>query len=255
MVGRSSQVQTRAGFTLLEVMIAVVILAVGLSSLFTSEGGAIRIAQRARTTTVATLLARCKMGEIEEKIAKEGWPATAMDERDECCEDAEHEGYTCEWKIDRIVLPESVDMGEDASESALEKLKAGSETDPNAPTPPGGPQTPPATPEQPDPLQNMGIPLTGLGGLTGGTDAEGTGGGVDPISSLVMEFAFPVMKPIIEEQVRRATVRVVWKEGSSEQSFEVVQFLVNELPMLAPEEDEEKDPNPNPPPAPDPRPK
>ena len=57
------------GFTLIEVMVAVVILAVGMASLFTSEAGAVRIAQRARTTTIATLLARCKMGEIEERYS------------------------------------------------------------------------------------------------------------------------------------------------------------------------------------------
>ena len=81
------------GFTLIEVMIAVVILAVGLSSLFTSEAGAVRIAQRARNTTVATLLARCKMAEIEERIGKEGWPGEQIDGRDECCDEAEHEGF------------------------------------------------------------------------------------------------------------------------------------------------------------------
>ena len=54
-----------------------------------------------------------------------------------------------------------------------------------------------------------------------------------------MGFAFPVMKPIIEEQVRRVTVAVTWKEGDKEQSFEVVQFLVNELPILPPSSDED----------------
>ncbi|HEY6878813.1 MAG TPA: prepilin-type N-terminal cleavage/methylation domain-containing protein, partial [Polyangiales bacterium] len=63
----------RAGFTILEVMIAVVILAIGLGALFASEAGAIRMAQKARTSTIATLLARCKMAEIEEQIAKSGW--------------------------------------------------------------------------------------------------------------------------------------------------------------------------------------
>ena len=38
-----------------------------------------------------------------------------------------------------------------------------------------------------------------------------------------------------------ATVTVKWNEGTSERSFDVVQFLVNELPMLAPTVDEENE--------------
>lgn len=219
----------RGGFTLLEVMIAVVILAVGLSSLFTSEAGAIRIAQRARTTAVASLLARCKMGEIEEEIAKKGWPATNMDGRDGCCEDAEHDGYVCDWKVERIVLP---DLTEDMNRSVLDRLKdttgsGSTETENKDPSATPTPETSTSA------VQNLGIPLSGLGGF-------GAGGG-DPLASLVMEMAFPLLKPIVEEQVRRATVSVQWLEGTSSQSFEVVQFLVNELPMLVETVDEENE--------------
>jgi general secretion pathway protein I len=228
----------RAGFTLLEVMVAVVILAVGLSSLFTSEVGAIRIAQRARTTTIATLLARCKMGEIEEQIGKEGWPATDTDGNDECCEGAEHKGYKCEWKVQRIVLP---DLPEDAmdDDQAADQLKEGAGA--AAAGGPAGPSSLPPGADGADPAAAMGVPLGGLDSLMSG--AGGSGGG-DPLASLAMSYAFPVMKPIIEEQVRRATVTVSWDEGSSQQSFDVVQFLVNELRMLPPVEDQaEADPN------------
>jgi general secretion pathway protein I len=251
-----------AGFTLLEVMVAVVILAVGLSSLFASEVGAIRIAQRARTTTLASLLARCKMAEIDEKISKEGWPATNTDGRDECCEGAEHDGFSCEWKLERIVLPDAAQDdgdgaggGKDGKDGVLGALTGG-----------GSSAKSPAGPS--DPLAAAGIPLggaaggidsllagkgvgangtgTGAGGILGAIGAGGGGGGGgDPIASLVMSYAFPVMKPIIEEQVRRATVLVKWKEGSSEQEMDVVQYLVNELPMLPPDSDDDDATNPN----------
>jgi general secretion pathway protein I len=249
---------SRRGFTLMEVMIAVVIMALGLGSLFASEAGAIRIAQRARTTTVATLLARCKMGEVEEKLAKEGWPGTALDGRDECCDEAEHEGYSCEWKVERIVLPESAEAKtEDEAKAAMDDAKngkgmpgeGGKSGSSSIGAPLGG--------GTPDPT-SMGVPLNGLppilggpasgsgagGGLGGGSE---TGGGADPISGMVMSFAFPIMKPIIEEQVRRVTVKVMWKEGEKEQNFEVVQFLVNELPVL-PQTNDEDDATPLAPP-------
>ena len=221
---------SQAGFTLLEVMIAVVILAVGLAALFTSEAGAMKLAQRARTTTIATLLARCKMAEIEEKVAKEGWP-DELDERDECCEDAEHEGFRCEWKVQRVKLPdleqEQDDEDDDSERSA------------------GAPSN-----------KGTGV-LDKLAGLAGGEDAvsgvtelianPGAAGGddelsgstLDPVSAMVMELAFPAVKPVIEEGVRRATVNVKWNEGQREQSFELVQFLVSEEQIILPEEDED----------------
>ncbi|MFT3921144.1 MAG: prepilin-type N-terminal cleavage/methylation domain-containing protein [Myxococcales bacterium] len=238
----------QAGFTLMEVMIAVIIMAIGLSSLFASEAGAIRIAQRARTTTIASLLARCKMGEIEEKLGKEGWPGSALDDRDECCDGAEHKGFRCEWKVERIVLPESSEGKTEAeAKDALDKVKggqSGSSSSPGGGAPIGAPQ---------DPLSSMGIPLNGMpsilggsgGGTGGGLGGAGGGsgtfssGGMDPISGMVMDFAFPIMKPIIEEQVRRVTVSVYWTEGEKEQTFDVVQFLVNEAPFLPNMNDED----------------
>jgi hypothetical protein len=85
--------------------------------------------------------------------------------------------------------------------------------------------------------------LSGLGDAGAGGDGgilgnvvsslgESSGGGGDPLTAMVMEMTFPVMKPVIEEGVRRATVSVSWKEGDREQTFDVVQYLVNEMPML-----------------------
>jgi len=228
----------RMGFTLLEVMVAVVILAVGLSSLFTSEAGAIRIAQRARTTSIASLLARCKMAEVEERILKEGWPGTQLDGRDECCEGAEQDGFLCEYTVERIVLPDQMG-GDEEGENPLEALAKGGEA--------AGQNT---GPTPPDPASALGVPLTGpLGALGGLMGSGGDSGEGDPMASMVMEFAFPIMKPLIEEQVRRATVTVKWKEGSSEQKLDVVQFLVNELPLVVDEPEDAPDP-PTPPPPP-----
>lgn len=225
------------GFTLLEVMVAVVILAVGLSSLFTSEAGAIRIAQRARTTTIASLLARCKMAEVEERILKEGWPGTQLDGRDECCEGAEQDGFRCEYKVERIVLPDQMG-GDEESKDALKELANNADS-----TKQGGDPAAPGA----DPTSALGVPLNGplgaLGGLMGGGMGGGDSGGGDPMASMVMEFTFPIMKPLIEEQVRRATVTVSWTEGSAEQTLDVVQFLVNELPMVVDEDEDAPDPN------------
>ena len=58
------------------------------------------------------------------------------------------------------------------------------------------------------------------------------------MSSMAIELTFPVLKPMIEEQVRRADVRISWPEGDVVRSFDVVQFLVAEQPQKMPGEEE-----------------
>ncbi len=183
----------RRGFTLLEVMVAVAILAIALTAIFASEAGAIRAGARARWVTTATLLARCKMAEIEEQMLREGLPAVSAVGTDECCEEGDVEGFECEWEVSRIVLPDAA-LAEDGSGEA----EAGEGEEPSAPT-------------SVDSVMSM----------------MGSG---DLMSQLAMQYAFPVIKPQLEEQVRRARVTVRWHEGTEEQSFDVVQFLVAEQP-------------------------
>ncbi len=190
------------GFTLLEVMVAVAILAVAMSAIFSSQVGAVRLGMRAAHTDTATLLARCKMGEIEERVLVDGLPAIEAGDTDGCCEGAEIEGYQCEWLIERVVLP-SINLEEGAGDEALGESPSASDT-------------------------------TGGMGVADAMDSVMTG----QIDQLVMDFTYPIMKPIIEEQVRRATVRVFWREGQREHDFEVAQFLVSEQPAGASEEEE-----------------
>lgn len=238
---RSRAASRVAGFTLIEVMVAVVILAVGLASLFTSEAGAIRIAQRARTTTIATLLARCKMGEVEERVSKEGFPAERIDGRDECCEGGEHDGFKCEWKVERIVLPEIDAEGGGDGGMKLPGTPGGKDEKGSPLAPGAGPSTGSSSRPLPNALSSLSgdAGVSPEGGILGNVMTslgESSGGGGDPIAAMVMEMTFPTMKPVIEEGVRRATVTISWKEGDKEQSFDLVQYLVNEAPIVLNEE-------------------
>ena len=98
----------RRGFTLLEVMLAVAILAISLAAVFTAQVGSVKMAQRARMMGFATLLSRCKMGEIEEQMAKLGFPSIPQTESDNCCKDAPIDGFKCSWEIAPIVLPDTM---------------------------------------------------------------------------------------------------------------------------------------------------
>ncbi len=88
----------------------------------------------------------------------------------------------------------------------------------------------------------MGIPLNGLPPiLEAAPDQASTeggnlmaSGGMDPISGMVMDFAFPIVKPIIEEQVRRVTVSVFWKRAARSRPSTWCSSWSNELPFLPP---------------------
>jgi general secretion pathway protein I len=212
-----------SGFTLLEVMVAVTILGIALVAIFTSEVGAVRNGARARRLTIATLLARCKMGEIEEMTAREGLPAVSANGVDECCEGGEIEGFECAWEIERIVLPDEIMLGETEDEEggALDGLLGGAGAGDES--------------AGPGPALDVGGASAGamMAGVMGGMG----GGGGDPIADMAMQIAFPVLKPAIEDQVRRATVTVRWREGTGDsahvEELEIVQFLVAEQPPAA----------------------
>lgn len=195
-----------AGFTLLEVIIAVAILGLALTAIFSSEVGASNVAQRAKRQNVATTLARCKMGEIEELIAIEGLPLVEKADSDNCCEHAPVEGYECEWIVDRVILPE---LGSDESDDEDDQ-----QDDNNR-------------------RLNEGYEAITEDGATPESMIAGEGGN---LTMMALQLGYPILKPFFEEQVRRATVSVKWREGSKERGFDVIQFLVSEQPARAEED-------------------
>ena len=67
-----SRVRSR-GFTLVEVVIALAILSVSLGVLLTSQAASLNNAARSRDLTIATLLARSKMIDLERQLFDEGF--------------------------------------------------------------------------------------------------------------------------------------------------------------------------------------
>ncbi len=196
---------TERGFTLLEVMIAVAILGLSLTAIFSSEVGASNVAARARRQNIASTLARCKMGEIEEIVAIEGLPAIDKNDTDGCCEHAPVEGFECEWIIERVILP---DLGAQGDDDGLSNNDGANER---------------LTEVYDDVNSGEGVTSQVLGGDTSG------------LASLALELGYPILKPFLEEQVRRATVSVRWKEGPKDRGFDVIQYLVSDQPARAEE--------------------
>jgi general secretion pathway protein I len=252
-----------AGFTLIEVMVAIAILALSLSAIFASEAGAIKMAHRSRKMGIATLLVRCKMGEVEEKIANMGFPAVYDSGTDNCCEDSPSEGFNCDWEVDPILLPDTMFMTGDpnkdpknpnatqgsntingqstsalAAQGALAAQQGATGTAPPAfgAAPGAFGATPGAMPGMPGATGAPGSdPMSMMRGMDPATMLSG--GGMGGIASMAMGMIYPMLKPAFESQIRRATVTIRWKEGSVEHSFDVTQYLVADQPVqLTPEQ-------------------
>src|SRR5271155_3059018 len=108
------------GFSLLEVMFAVALFGAVVTFILSAQAGLIAGDKAAANMSQAVELARCRMSELEEKELRLGFPE--IEEKDTssvCCDDKEVAGYTCDWEVERVKLPEATSLGGDAGLSSL----------------------------------------------------------------------------------------------------------------------------------------
>ena len=187
----------RSGFTLLEVMVALAVLAGALMALADLSGSALRNFGYARDLSVATLLARGKMAEIEEKYEDAGF--TDFDETENGTF-ADQGQPSIRWSLE-LKRP-------DGTMSAQQLLGAflGS----------GGDDVG---------TQEM------LGKLLGGASAaDGKGG---PSSSApggllggVLQTQLTAFAEELKKSVRLAVLKISWKDGKTEHAFDVSTYMV-----------------------------
>jgi prepilin-type N-terminal cleavage/methylation domain-containing protein len=103
------------GFTLLEVMVSIAILAVALTALLTFSGNTMIKSGRAERLLIATQLARQRMVEIELDLQKATQKGEFPDEKSEEGKfDEPYDDYSWKMAIRRVDLPAPV-MGEKGS--------------------------------------------------------------------------------------------------------------------------------------------
>lgn len=216
----------QAGFTLLEVMVAVAILGLGLTIILSSQVGLFSSASRGEHLTIASNLLRCKMSEIELTSAQKGFQLTDETDDGPCCDD-ESEGFTCSWKIERVELPPLPENSMDADGGAPGPAGSASLSGPGD----LNMATPGAAPGAGGPFGAlMGITATQGASLgdkaTPGSVMQQLGStGTSGMEGMVMGFVYPSLKPMLEASIRRVTVKVMWKEGARARDMEVTQFL------------------------------
>ncbi len=104
------------GFTLIEVLIAVAILGLGLGVLMHATAASLAAAGRTRGLTIATLLARSKMADVEQRIMDEGFSVGDVEDEGDFGDDG-HPEVTWKSKVMEVQLDLSM----------LDKLGGGGE--------------------------------------------------------------------------------------------------------------------------------
>ena len=219
------------GFTLIEVMIAIGILSLALVTVFGSNIGGARATAHARMITRATMMARCRMTEVEAYLVKNQLPPadqTVEDPPDTggepCCTD----GITCEAKVERIELPSPANVQTSAGDALLGRAAGamqGTQFNSSG-TVSGG--------QGADPFSRLAGAM-GAMNQTGGSGGAGSGsslagaGAPSPreMAGTLLTSVYPTVKPMLEGAIRKLTVSVRWSEGSVEHHFDVVEYVTN----------------------------
>jgi len=194
----------RRGTTLLEVMVALGILATTYVALLEVHSGAIRLSRYGRQATIASLLAQARMEELEWKLEKEGFPDSEQKEEGNFEEDG-FPAFRWQLRISKVELP----LGA-ALETALSSMLGGG-----------------------DKAAEKSKSLFGTAGQAGIPGMSGaTGGGM--ASSLISSFLNPealrsqvdALAKLLEESIRQVELTVSWGKGEEGERLVLVTHLV-----------------------------
>jgi general secretion pathway protein I len=212
---------------------AVALFGAVVTTILSAQAGLMAGNKAAANMSQAIEIGRCRMSEVEEKQLKLGYPE--IEEKDSsqfCCDEKEVPGFLCEWRVERVLLPQATSLAADAGLNSvlggglgldagnIGSIASGMGTSLASPigsmlsNPLGGAQL-----DLDGGLQNMQV----LGQSFGG----GGGMGVQGLLTLVFSLVYPSLKPLLELAIRRVTVVVKWKEGKIDRDFTLVQYITN----------------------------
>ena len=203
------------GFTLLEVMISLAILAVSLVAVAGINASAIDMHAYSKRLTVATMLARSKMADLESKLMSEDLPADDSGEEGTFEEDGFPE---YRWRAE-IIRPKTEDVSP-ASLMAMagfdsgDPSKSGSASSPSPSSPTSG---------------LMGMLGTAAGGAPQGQStlmaAAATGGA--GLLGGAMSGQLQTMLDMLGKSVREVRLTVSWQTGKTVDQFTVVTHVAS----------------------------
>jgi general secretion pathway protein I len=196
------------GFTLLETVVALAILALALMAIFDINSGAVANHAYAKKLTVATLLARSKMTDLEQKLYDEGF---SNDDQEESGDFSAEGWESFKWRA-KIIAPKTDGVSPEQLIGAIFNLPIGD----NA----------------------SGDSLGGLAAMFGGStgkDGKSSSGGPTPAmpgggAMGMMGMAQPMFTQMIEQltrSVREVHLTVYWQDGTQVESIDLVTHVVS----------------------------
>ncbi|MCD6498128.1 MAG: hypothetical protein J7M25_07490 [Deltaproteobacteria bacterium] len=200
-------------------MIALAILVMALVVVAEADMGATQDTSRAKMMSVAAMLARAKMSEIEFDMRHDGFSEFEEEECGDFGDDDYGDMGRFHWcyTIEKIELPENLDM---------QKIMGGQQQDgskdeddekkPEGSSPGGG-------------LMDM---LGGMGGLMGGMlggkgGLSGMSGGMGSMAGMLLASQFGIIQKVIEQAIRRIILTVSWPESGHDRELTVVLYVTN----------------------------
>jgi prepilin-type N-terminal cleavage/methylation domain-containing protein len=222
------------GFTLIEVMISLGILAMGLAVLIKSTASNIASTEGAQMDGTATALAREQMYELEEKLQKEGFQD--MDEHKDG--DFSAEGWssiTWSYDIQAVQLPELGSIQTMAGKAVQEK-QAGSGSGSGSQVYSTGP-SPNAMSGNPNDMSGVfgNSTLGGMLSMFGGGMMGGMGGsgmtGADAKGASFIEGQYELVKQVLKASIRKVTLTVKWTVINDPRSMTVIEYVTDPAGM------------------------
>ncbi|MBL8912443.1 MAG: type II secretion system protein [Archangium sp.] len=199
-------------FTLLEVVVAMSILAVSLVAVLDINTNAVYAHVYAKKLTVATLLARSKMTDLEQKMYDE--PLPADDEED--AGDFSAEGWPgYKWRA-KIIAPKTNGLSPEQLFGALFNMPMGGDSKDG----PGSILGSLFGPKGGAAAANPAAAAAAQGGPAGALGALG------PMAGM-MQQQFTQMVDQLQKSVREVHLTVSWKEGKITESIDLVTHIVS----------------------------
>jgi prepilin-type N-terminal cleavage/methylation domain-containing protein len=219
------------GFTLIEVMLALAILAMGLAVLIKDTANNIASTEGAHMDGVVSDLARYQMGEIEEKLEKEGFQET-LDHKDGNFSEQGWESVTWEYKIEPVELPDLGAVQTMASKEMQQKQLAagGNAAGSGSGTGAGSGSMDPNDMSTMFGNSALGGMLGMFGGMGGGMGMGGGSGGMgaaDAKGAMFIQSQYELVKQVLKASIRKITLTVRWEVMQEKRSMDVVEYITD----------------------------
>jgi general secretion pathway protein I len=203
-----------AGFTLIEVMAALAILAIGLTYLIRATANSVRKAEATRAMSAATVLARGKMYDIEEQLRKDGFQQMSDVSLSENEGTFEEEGWPqIHWKVEireiELPSPEALEAMAQQQAAAATAAQAGAGSGSGSDVVSDG--------------SSSGLfGMLSMFGGGGGMSAEDAAGG-----SFLSGGGFNIVQEVFKAAIRKVVLELTWTALGTEDHLEVVQYLTD----------------------------